>query len=88
MQPCTMRLFLKRWKHFATIRMMTKDGSATPSVAQIAPGMPTSRKPTKVEMFTAKGPGVDSLTATKLISSSASIQPWAATSAWISGSMA
>ena len=57
------------------------DGSATPSVAQTAPGIPASRVPTKVEMFTAKGPGVDSLTATKFTSSSAPIQPWAATSA-------
>ena len=41
-------------------KMMTKDGSTTPSVAAIAPGSPFCLYPTKVAQLIAMGPGVDS----------------------------
>ena len=56
-------------------RMMTNDGSTTPSVANREPSMPLCDAPMKVAIFTASGPGVDSETAMKLISSLSVSQP-------------
>ena len=57
-------------------RMMTKDGSTTPSVARNAPRIPPCDEPTNVAIFTAIGPGVDSATAIKLSSSVSVSQPF------------
>ena len=50
----------------AISRMITKDGSTTPSVAHTAPQKPPCEDPMKVAMLMANGPGVDSDTAMKL----------------------
>ena len=63
----------------ATSRMMTKDGSTTPSVAANAPGSPAWDEPMKVAMLIASGPGVDSDTAIKLRNSLSVSQPWPST---------
>ena len=68
--------------------MMTNDGRTTPNVAQNEPKTPPVSAPTYVAMLTANGPGVLSLTATKLTREALSSQLCAATSSWISGSMA
>ena len=54
---------------------MTNDGSTTPSVASTAPSIPPVFIPTKVAIFTASGPGVLSLSATKSTSSDYESQP-------------
>ena len=64
-------------KRDATRRIMTKDGVTTPRVARRAPKNPPWDEPTKVAIFTAMGPGVDSATAIKLRSSSSVSQPFA-----------
>ena len=63
------------------------EGSTTPSVAISAPGAPACEAPTKVAMFTAIGPGVDSVTATKLMNSRSVIQPFDSTISRISETM-
>ena len=63
------------------IIMIRNDGSTTPKVAHTAPNNPPVSMPTYVAMFTAKGPGVLSLTAMKFTMDSSGIQPWASTSA-------
>ena len=60
--------------------MMTNDGSTTPNVAQEAPKKPAVSAPTYVAMLLANGPGVLSLTATKLTRAALPSQPCAATS--------
>ena len=55
--------------------MTIKDGATTPLVAHIAPKTPAERIPMYVEILMAKGPGVLSLMARKLTSSSIVVQP-------------
>ena len=57
------------------IRMITKEGSTTPSVAASAPKKPACVEPTKVAVFTAIGPGVDSDTAIRFRNASSVSQP-------------
>ena len=59
----------------ATSRMITKDGSTTPSVAHSAPQKPPCEAPMKVAILMASGPGVDSDTAMKLRNSPSVSQP-------------
>ena len=59
----------------ATSRIMTKDGSTTPSVAHSAPQKPPCEAPMKVAILMASGPGVDSDTAIKLRNSPSVSQP-------------
>lgn len=77
-----------RPNHFATMRMMRKEGSTTPRVAQTAPATPDWDMPTKVAMLTAKGPGVDSLMAMKSMSCCWVSQPCERMSCWIIGIIA
>ena len=49
--------------------MIINEGKTTPSVARSAPKIPPCEEPTKVAIFTAIGPGVDSATAIKFKSS-------------------
>ena len=55
---------------------MINEGKTTPSVASNAPQNPPCDEPTKVAIFTATGPGVDSATATKLSRPSSVSQPY------------
>ena len=55
--------------------MMINEGKIAPAVAQRAPKNPPCDEPTKVAIFTAIGPGVDSATAIKLSSSLSVSQP-------------
>ena len=55
--------------------IITKDGNTTPKVAHTAPKTPPCEYPTKVAIFTAIGPGVDSETAIIFKSSSSVSQP-------------
>ena len=59
--------------------MMRNAGNTTPIVAQIAPSGPPCDAPTKVAMFTAMGPGVDSHTPMKSRNASSVSQPCAST---------
>ena len=57
-------LYFKKSRITADIkRIMIKDGSTTPSIAHTEPRTPPCVDPTKVAIFTAMGPGVDSATA-------------------------
>ena len=56
-------------KSEAMRRMIINEGKTTPSVARSAPKIPPCEDPTKVAIFTAIGPGVDSATAMKFKSS-------------------
>ena len=63
----------------AMMRMMTKEGRMTPSVATSAPKKPACAEPMKVAILTASGPGVDSATAMKLRNSSSVSQAFSST---------
>lgn len=65
-------------------RIRIKEGRTTPSVASNAPQKPPCDEPTKVAIFTAIGPGVDSATAIKLRSSLSVSQAFARQSSRIS----
>lgn len=54
----------------AITSIMINDGKTTPSVARTAPQKPPTLEPIKVAIFIATGPGVDSATAIKFITSS------------------
>ena len=81
-------VMLPKLDGFTVLRRLRAEGSTTPVVAQPAPNNPPVSAPTKLARFTAKGPGVLSLTATKFTSCSRSIQLWESISCWIRGSMA
>ena len=61
------------------ISIMTNDGSTTPIVAMNAPSIPPCDEPMKVAIFTARGPGVDSDTAIKLMNSLSVSHPFDST---------
>ena len=67
--------FIRFCSTAAMSRMMTNEGSTTPSVAKNAPSSPPCEEPMKVAMLTASGPGVDSDTAIKLKNSLSVSQP-------------
>ena len=67
--------FIRLCSAAAMSRMMTKEGSTTPTVATKEPASPACEAPIKVAMFTASGPGVDSDTAIKLRNSLSVSQP-------------
>ena len=67
--------FIKFCSTDAMSRMITKDGSTTPSVAHSAPQKPPCEAPMKVAILMASGPGVDSDTAMKLRNSPSVSQP-------------
>ena len=71
-------LYFKRSRIRAEmIRMMTNEGRTTPRVATTEPKNPACVEPTKVAIFTAIGPGVDSATAIIFRSSASVSQPCA-----------
>ena len=59
----------------AIMRIITNDGRTSPRVAAADPRIPASDEPTNVAIFTAIGPGVDSATAIKFISSASVSHP-------------
>lgn len=59
----------------AMMNIITSEGNTTPRVAINPPMKPACDEPTKVAMFTASGPGVDSDTAIKFTNSSSLSQP-------------
>ncbi len=75
-------------KNNAIRSMMVNEGSMVPSAQHTAPAVFFSLYPTKIEMFTAKIPGSDCVTAKTSTKSSFDIQPLSTTSLWIRGSMA
>lgn len=79
--PAYLRTF---FRIAAIISIIINDGSTTPIVAASAPKTPPCDEPIKVAILTAIGPGVDSDTAIKLISSSSVSQPDDSTSSRIS----
>ena len=68
--------FIRLCSAAAMSRMMTKEGSTTPTVAAKEPASPACEAPIKVAMFTASGPGVDSDNAIKLKNSLSVNHTW------------
>ena len=83
------KAFFRNPFNTAAITSITSSaGRTTPSVAQAAPARPACVLPTKVAMFTAMGPGVDSQTPINRTSVCSSSQPRERASCRIIGSMA
>ena len=75
----------KRFLKIAAMKSITKnDGRITPIVATSAPKNPPTDEPTKVATFTARGPGVDSATATKSRNAASVSQPFVITVSFMS----
>ena len=68
-----MTLSLKLWKNNAMARIMKNDGNIVPKVVTILPRIPLNLYPMKIEMLTARMPGVDWEMASKSMKSSLAI---------------
>ena len=85
----TIGLSLKLWKNIAMARIMRNEGRIVPKVVTILPRIPRNLYPIKMEMLTARMPGVDWEMASKSIKSSLAIHfRFSTISSSMSGTMA